>query len=46
MTICNEHDYDYDRALQQLNNLLDEIGDDTSHPLYDLLDTFGTLIHA
>jgi len=26
--------------------LLDEIGDNERHPLYDLLDTLGTLIHV
>jgi HTH-type transcriptional regulator/antitoxin HigA len=29
-----------------LNDLLDEIGTDEHHPLYDLLDTLGTLIAA
>ena len=37
---------DYDRAVARLNELLDEVGDDTTHPLYGLLDTLGTLIHA
>lgn len=36
----------YDRALNLLHKLLDLVGDDESHPLYDLLDTLGTLIHA
>ncbi len=36
----------YDRAVKKLNDLLDIVGDDESHPLYDLLDTLGTLIHA
>lgn len=31
---------------ETLNTLLDEIGDDETHPLYDLLDTLGTLIQA
>ena len=30
---------DYYRALEQLDELLDEIGDDEAHPLYNLLDT-------
>ena len=29
-----------------LNELLDEIGADDQHPLYDLLDTLGTVITA
>jgi HTH-type transcriptional regulator/antitoxin HigA len=36
----------YDRALNLLHKLLDLVGDDESHPLYELLDTLGTLIHA
>lgn len=37
---------DYDEAIEHLNELLDEVGDDEQHPLYDLLDTLGTVIHA
>lgn len=37
---------DYDEAIERLNELLDEIGDDEQHPLYDLLDTLGTVIFA
>lgn len=37
---------DYDQAVMQLNNLLDEIGTNEQHPLYGLLDTLGTLLHA
>jgi HTH-type transcriptional regulator / antitoxin HigA len=37
---------DYDRAVKRLNQLLDEVGTDEHHPLYELLDTLGTLIHA
>ena len=29
-----------------MNGLLDEIGTNEKHPLYSLLDTLGTLIHA
>ncbi|MFQ5641244.1 MAG: type II toxin-antitoxin system HigA family antitoxin [bacterium] len=36
----------YDRAVKKLNELLDIVGDDERHPLYDLLDTLGTIIHA
>jgi HTH-type transcriptional regulator/antitoxin HigA len=32
---------DYDGAVSRLNALLDEAGDDTTHPLYGLLDTLG-----
>lgn len=37
---------DYDRAVTRLNELLDEVGDDVTHPLYGLMDTLGTLVHA
>ena len=37
---------DYDRAVLALNELLDEVGADDQHPLYDLLDTLGTVITA
>lgn len=39
-------DRDYAAAIERLNSLLDEIGDNERHPLYGLLDTLGTLIHA
>jgi HTH-type transcriptional regulator/antitoxin HigA len=44
LTIRNEDEYDL--AIERLNELLDEIGDDERHPLYGLLDTLGTLIEA
>jgi HTH-type transcriptional regulator/antitoxin HigA len=44
LIIRNERDYD--RAIAHLNELLDEIGTNERHPLYGLLDTLGTLIHA
>jgi len=37
---------EYDPAIAHLNQLIDEIGTDEGHPLYGLLDTLGTLIHA
>ncbi len=43
-TIRNEREYD--AAIKRLNDLLDEVGDNERHPLYSLLDTLGTLIHA
>lgn len=36
----------YQRAADTLDTLLDTVGEDQSHPLYDLLDTLGTVIHA
>ena len=44
LIIRNERDYD--AAVVRLNELLDEIGTDETHPLYSLLDTLGTLIQA
>lgn len=44
LTIRDEREYDL--AIERLNDLLDEIGTDTQHPLYTLLDTLGTLLHA
>ncbi len=44
LSLRNEHDYD--RAVERLNSLLDEVGMDEAHPLYTLLDTLGTLMHA
>jgi HTH-type transcriptional regulator/antitoxin HigA len=36
----------YDRALKTLDSLLDTVDDDERHPLYELLDTLGTLVHT
>jgi HTH-type transcriptional regulator / antitoxin HigA len=44
LTISNEQEYD--TAVERLNALLDEVGDDEAHPLYGLLDTLGILIEA
>lgn len=37
---------EYDKAVETLNALIDEVGTDEEHPLYELLDTLGTVIHA
>ena len=37
---------EYDRAIVTLNALIDEVGNDEQDPLYELLDTLGTVIHA
>ena len=37
---------DYDRAVEQLNQLIDEVGTNEEHPMYEYLDTLGTIIHA
>ncbi|MFY9826501.1 MAG: transcriptional regulator [Thermoanaerobaculia bacterium] len=44
LTIRDEPDYA--AAIELLDTLLREVGDDEQHPLYRLLDTLGTLVHA
>ena len=44
LTIRNEEEYE--QAVKRLNDLIDEIGTNEQHPLYNLLDTLGTLIEA
>lgn len=43
-TISTEDDYD--QAVEHLNQLVDEVGLNEAHPLYELLNTLETLIHA
>ncbi|MFO0143696.1 MAG: transcriptional regulator, partial [Aphanizomenon sp.] len=44
LIIRNEDEYE--QAIELLNNLIDEIGTNEQHPLYNLLDTLGTLIEV
>lgn len=44
LTIRN--DEDYEQAIKRLNNLIDQIGTNEQHPLYNLLDTLGKLIEV
>lgn len=44
LTIRDEGEYN--AAVERMNELIDEIGTDESHPLYSLMDTLGTLIQA
>lgn len=44
LTIRNEREYDL--GVERLNGLLDEVGTNEQHPLYTLLDTLGTVLHA
>lgn len=37
---------EYNLAIQRIDELVDEIGTDEQHPLYELLDTLGTIVHA
>ncbi len=37
-------EYQYDQAIETLNELVDVVGDDEQHPLYPALDTLGILI--
>jgi HTH-type transcriptional regulator/antitoxin HigA len=43
-SIRNEKEYDL--AIERLNALIDEAGDNEEHPLYELLDTLGAVIHT
>jgi len=42
-SIRNENEYEL--AVERLNHLIDEVGTNEQHPLYDLLDMLGTVIH-
>ena len=44
LSIRNEQEYDL--AVERMNQLLDEVGDNEEHPFYGLLDTLGTIISA
>jgi HTH-type transcriptional regulator/antitoxin HigA len=44
LMIRNEEEYE--QAVKRLNDLIDEIGTNEKHPLYNLLDTLGTLIEV
>lgn len=44
LTIRDERDYD--RAVEQLDQLIDEVGANEDHPLYEFLDTLGVIVHA
>ncbi len=37
---------EYDKAIATLDALIDEVGTNEQHPLYELLDTLGTVVHA
>jgi HTH-type transcriptional regulator/antitoxin HigA len=41
-----DNEKEYDRAAELLNHLIDEIGDNEQHPLYEFLDTLGTVMYA
>ena len=43
-SIRNEDDYN--QAVDRLNALVDEIGTDEEHPLYEMLDTLGAVIQS
>ena len=43
-SIRNEKEYNL--AIERLNALIDEVGDNEEHPLYELLDTLGAVIHT
>ncbi len=43
MVVRNEQDYD--RLIKQLQQLIDEVGTNEQHPMYEFLDTLGTILH-
>ena len=43
-SIHNESDYD--RAIERVNALIDEVGADEQNPLYELLDTLGIVVNT
>ncbi len=43
-SIRNENEYDL--AIERLNALIDEIGTNEQHPLYEFLDTLGAVVHT
>ena len=44
LSIRNEKEYDL--AIERLNVLIDEVGDNEAHPLYELLDKLGEAVYA
>lgn len=40
------NEQEYDSAIDRLNDLIDEVGTNESHPLYEMLDALGAVIHA
>ncbi len=44
LTISNEQEYN--KGVELLNALIDEVGTNEKHPLYSLLDTLGILIQT
>ena len=45
-TSFNRSEKEYNSAVKTLNSLIDEVGTNEDHPLYELLNTIGTLIHV
>ena len=41
-----QNEEQYDKAVEVLNILIDEVGTNEKHPLYSMLDTLGTVIYA
>jgi len=46
LTFSIHDEKEYELAIERLNHLIDEVGTNEQHPLYDLLDMLGTLIHS
>jgi HTH-type transcriptional regulator/antitoxin HigA len=39
--LCIRNEREYDQAVKRLNRLIDEIGTNEQHPLYELLSTWA-----
>lgn len=37
---------EYEQLVEMLNNLIDQVGEDESHPLASMMDVIGTLIES
>ena len=44
LSIHNENEYDL--AVERLNALIDEVGNNEEHPLYELLDRLGEAVYV
>ena len=43
---CIQNEEQYDRAVEVLHALIDEVETNEQHPLYGMLDTLGTVMYA
>ncbi|EDX84928.1 hypothetical protein S7335_2627 [Synechococcus sp. PCC 7335] len=46
MHIISYSEQEYERLVEMLNNLIDQVGEDELHPLASMMDVIGTLIES